>query len=216
MDNFTLNESNINTIEKLDLEKITDGNKGFTTYRTIVVQNIRDPIALAVWTYLASLPPDWTVLKSKVRDHFNIGINVLDRSLRILSKLNLILLNRQRNPNGTLGDSVINVKAGHDFTLKHEIHTSGKKSPSDKGSNLTHENHRHGNHAHGKQHLQKKHVQNKDFKEKNKTKSSLYKKAENQKRHAFADNMNQKACKPKASSKFWEPGNPDYDRVNSK
>lgn len=179
-------------IEKLDFKKVIHENKGFTTYLNIIIQNIRDPLSLAIWVYLSSLPPNWNINKAHLRSHFDIGRDRLKKSLSNLNKLNLIQFIQQRNSDGTLGDVEILVKAGHEFNHDTEIQYCGKKPSKQRVSTAILKNRRTVNQACGKQPLQKKQntKERKSFKKEIK-KSFLEK---NSAKHNFADSMNQMAC----------------------
>jgi hypothetical protein len=193
MDN-TANKGKINTIEKLDFKKVTHENKGFTTYLNIVIQNLHNPIALAIWCYLSSLPHDWDIDKSYLNRHFEIGRDVLNKALSCLKKAKLIEFVQMRNDDGTMGNGSILVKAGYDFNRDTEIQYTGKKHNKSRVSTAILKNRKTVNRYTGKQPLQKKYIQKKDFETKE-TKSFL--KIENAKKHDFAESMNQMACETK-------------------
>ena len=196
MDKSTSNTGNINTIEKLDFNKVTHEEKGFTTHLNLVLQHVHDALALGVWCYLSSLPTNWKINKSKLKTQFNMGREKLDNVLAILKKLDLIKFIRERNSDGTLGDSAILVKAGHDFNQSTGFQYTGCKSSKNKSFNQDTGLPESGSPVTGKQPLQKKQIQKKDFNT-NKTKSSLDKKTANGQKHEFAQSMDQMASEAK-------------------
>jgi len=208
MDNSTVKKPKINTIEKLNFSKITHEEKGFTTHLNIVLQNLRNPVALAIWCYLSSLPSDWDICKAQIRSHFGIGVNLLDKALSQLKKAKLIEFLQVRNPNGTMGDGLILVKVGYEFNRDYENHVSGEKLNKHRGSTGHMVNRGPVSHGYGKQHQQKKENTNKNNLTK-KTKSFC---DENSKKHPFAESMNQMASEErhtKANEEFKRSKMPD-------
>ena len=61
------------TIEKLDPIKLRQEKLPFTLHMNYVLQNVRHPLALAIWVYLTSLPDDWKVHRTQLMSHFDIG-----------------------------------------------------------------------------------------------------------------------------------------------
>lgn len=198
MDNFTVEKPKRNNIEKLDFSKVQQEEKGFTTHLNIVLQNIHDAFALGIWCYLSSLPTNWKINKTHLKNHFKIGRDKLNNALSILKKLDLIQFLQDRKPDGTLEESIILVKAGHDFNHNTDFQYSGEESSKIKGSNRYTEKPATGKPVTGKRPLQKKEVKKKE-KEQNKQKSFYVQnpKNENSKKHDFALSMDQMASEAK-------------------
>ena len=173
-------------IEKLDSAKIKQEKIPFTQHLNYVLQNLRDPVALAVWCYLTSLPDDWIVHRNQLMEHFGIGRDKLASALKCLHDNHLIEYVIDKNEKGKFESGHMMVKAGHEFEVIHRFQSTPLK-------NRTPENQ-----YTGKQHLQKKQNTNKDFKKKSscgkvpKKPKSEWKK-ENETPHEFADAMNNKA-----------------------
>ena len=217
-------------IEKLDKAKLTLENQSYTQILTHVIQNIKDPVAGFVWVYLSSLPPDWLVLKEQIKNKFNLGDDKIKDIFSYLNRCKLIAYKRIRGSNGKLGKQFIHVFVGNDFDENEPYKkTTGVKSTPQvktRGVKTT----RVENHSSGSRALQRKY-KNKVNKITNKTKKAF---VENGKKHSFADSMDMMACetrniakhevikakemerKPasKPATEFWEPGNPDYDRIH--
>jgi transcription initiation factor IIE alpha subunit len=84
------------SIEKVDFQKVVKEQIPYTLVCTKVIQQIQDPLALAMWVYLLSLPPEWNINKAQLKNHFKIGDNRLKRTLSFLSKSKLIEYVRKR------------------------------------------------------------------------------------------------------------------------
>lgn len=103
------------SVEKLDFSYVRQEKKSFTTYLNEVIQNIRDGFVLAVYVYLASLPPEWKVNKKHLMLHFGVGREKISSALAWLRRHKLLEYERERNPDGTLASVGIAVKDGQDF-----------------------------------------------------------------------------------------------------
>lgn len=143
------------SIEKLDFQKVAQENKFFTTHLNVVLQNIKDPVALGIWCYLSSLPSDWKVNKVQLRKHFSLGRDVLNKVLSCLKKAKLIEFKQERNPDGTMGDGLILVKVGYEFHRDTEIQYTGENVNDYGASTAILKNRSPVNRYTGKQHLQK-------------------------------------------------------------
>ncbi len=90
-----MDKPNVSTHKKQHIEKLTtkfskiDG--GCTSFINRTIQNIRDPILLAFYTYLASQHPEWKISAKQLSNHFNLGINKTRRCLTLLVKMGLII-----------------------------------------------------------------------------------------------------------------------------
>lgn len=124
----------IMSIEKFS-PRITGEVIPYTQVNTHVVQNITDPIALAIWVYLLTLPPSWNVVKEYLEKHFKIGQDRIKKTFAYLHRCGLIEYVRGRNENGRLQKVEIRVLNGSKFLnnienkkLSTEIATTGVKT----------------------------------------------------------------------------------------
>lgn len=139
------NSSEIN-IEKLDYEVFIKEERAYTSICNEAAQNVRDPIALAMWVFLQTLPPTWIPNKAHIMKHFKIGENRYTRHIAYLKKCNLVDYYRPRHKNGTLGKVTLHVLSGRKFKLPDNVvsFTANKKSQETCGFNHSHENHSSG------------------------------------------------------------------------
>lgn len=148
------------SIEKVDFQKVVKEQIPYTLVYTKVIQHIHDPLALAMWVYLLSLPSEWNINKTQLKKHFKIGDDRLKRTLAFLSKTNLIEYVRMRNAQGVLGICAINVLCGNKFVnIQEDIecattgvkatpvenHTCGNPSPYKRNKNIKENKEKKGN-----------------------------------------------------------------------
>ena len=77
-----------------------------------VVQSITNPIGLALYTYLISLPEHWIVRRKHLIDHFDgLGRERYDAGMAQLKSLGLVWVMDARNELGQITDKVIMVEA---------------------------------------------------------------------------------------------------------
>lgn len=114
-------------IRKADVYEAIRNKKSFTVLPSEVLQQLRDPIALAVWCYLQSLPPDWKIIKSQIRKHFSIGEKKCKSIFALLNDCKLIEYTRMRNADGTLGEVAMIIHDGFNFIPSTA--TGAKSSP---------------------------------------------------------------------------------------
>jgi hypothetical protein len=105
------------SIEKVSYALIVQEQRPFTTLYSEVIQNISNAFALGIYTYLSSLPSDWTVSKKQLMNHFNVGRDKIISTMNYLKDHYLIEHGQYRNSDGTMGNSIIIVKDGRDFIL---------------------------------------------------------------------------------------------------
>ena len=103
------------SIEKLNLTYVRQENKSFTTLYNHVIQNIDDAFVLGVYCYLSNLPPDWTVSKQQLMNHFDVGKDKMIYTMKWLNDNHLIEYHQDRNEDGTLCKNIIIVKDGSEF-----------------------------------------------------------------------------------------------------
>lgn len=103
------------SVEKLDFTYVRQQKKTFTTYLNDVIQSIRDGFTLAVYIYLGSLPPDWSINKQHLMNHFGVGRDKIQSALTWMHRNKLIEYDQKRNSDGTLSTSGIVVKDGQEY-----------------------------------------------------------------------------------------------------
>lgn len=108
------------SIEKYDFTDFEQEGlpHSFTMINNAVIQNIRDPEALAVWCYLITKPPEWKPCKAQLRSHFNMGINKMNSIFGYLNTNLLIDYISSRKQDGTIIKHTLVVKNGKDFLEK--------------------------------------------------------------------------------------------------
>lgn len=195
------------SVEKLDSIKIKQEKIPFTMHLNYVLQNVRHPLALAIWVYLTSLPEDWEVHRNQLMDHFNVGRDKIKDALSYLNKNHLIQYYQDKLENGTFGDHHILVKSGHEFEVIHRNATGGLKNRSTEKP------------LDGKTAPTKEINNKKEKKDKNKSfcasppKSQSSWKAENEKKHDWAD---QKKPELHSTVKEWGPGHPTWESLHGR
>jgi hypothetical protein len=118
----------IKTIEKLDSSRISQEKLPFTMHMNYVLQNVRQPLALAIWVYLTSLPDDWIVHRNQLMEHFDVGRDKLANALKYLNENKLIEYVQEKLNTGKFGDSQIFVKSGYEFEVIHKSLTAPLKN----------------------------------------------------------------------------------------
>jgi len=187
---------------------ITKEDTNYTIIPNAICQNLKDAEALGLYIYLMSLPPQWEFYKTVIRKHFGWGRDKLDNKLTILKAHNLIEPVPHRNNKGQFEEWNLHVKNGRDFVPIQDTENpcTGELSTGlDKNSTQNTENSAAGKSVTGfDTPINNTNTNSKDFKKKSfcasaqkkptskakapvKTKSEW--KAENEKRHEFADNM---------------------------
>jgi viroplasmin and RNaseH domain-containing protein len=94
-------------VEKLSIEKNTPnilnlGNEPYTIILNEILQGVRDPIALAVYCYLASQFTGWVICDKQLQNHFGIGRDKLKKRMLHLKELGLYEKNPIRNDKGII------------------------------------------------------------------------------------------------------------------
>jgi hypothetical protein len=105
----------IKTIEKLDKKscsRLVKEQTGFTQLSTFSIQNIKSMEALGLWTYLLSLPDNWVIRRSQLRDHFGIGKDKLKKAFDVLIKLFLVEEIALRDEKGHFIGNITKVNQG--------------------------------------------------------------------------------------------------------
>ncbi len=74
----------------------------FDVFPRQVVQAITDPIALAYYTFLLSMPDEWIVRRSHLMDHFTVGRTRHDRAMKILREFGLVDTLIKRDEHGQI------------------------------------------------------------------------------------------------------------------
>lgn len=109
------------SVEKFKPEYDQESNlihesKPYTQIMNFVLQNFtHEPVALAVWCHLQSLPINWKVNVQYISNKFNIGRDKAYATLRILEENKLLSYVQKINKDGTFGNSDIIVLCGNQF-----------------------------------------------------------------------------------------------------
>ncbi len=133
------------SIKKLNFTNVINNKVPFTTFMNIILQNIHDGMAQAIWTFLSSLPPNWEVNKAHLMKHFQIGRDKLDKHLTHLKNIGLIEFFPNRRIDGTVEKWSIVVNAESPY-FNQFIHTtenqySGENPPVDNSPSTILKNH---------------------------------------------------------------------------
>lgn len=191
------------SIEKLDSMKIKKSNISFTMISTKVLQSIKDAHSLALYVYLCSLPPDWIIQKEQIKKHFSLGDKRLKQIFSYFIRSKLLCYTQERNNDGTTQEIVIHLLCGDNFN-ENEPYIAPKKyklTPGSISASVAPVGSITAPPANGTCRsgaLQKKYKATKEIKEKK----------------VFAKLEKSKAGEAKQTAKFWERGNPDYDRCH--
>lgn len=118
------------SIEKLDSVKIKQEKIPFTIHLNYVLQNVKHPLALAIWVYLTSLPEAWVVHRNQLMEHFGIGRDKLKDALSFLNENHLLEYSQDKLENGKFGTHHILVKSGQEFEVIHRTVAGGLKNRS--------------------------------------------------------------------------------------
>ncbi|MDA3821625.1 MAG: hypothetical protein PF450_03285 [Bacteroidales bacterium] len=70
------------------------GSIPYTMHSREVIQAITNPDSLSIWSYLQSLPEDWSVNETHIRDHFGIGRTRYLSAMKYLRDMNLYSVER--------------------------------------------------------------------------------------------------------------------------
>jgi len=163
------------SVEKLDHVRLIQEKHPYTLHMNYVLQNIKDPLSLAIWVYLTSLPDDWKVHRTQLMEHFDVGRDKLGNALKFLNENRLIEYIQELKESGKFGIGQILVKCGYEFEVIHRMETgllknrstvsplSGETAPTNTIQNTN------------------------TIKNKNKSFCLSDQKAKNEKKHAFAD-----------------------------
>lgn len=101
----SVNDMDHQNIRKGTATIFHQSGKPYTTISNHVVNNVRNPDALAIWTFLQSKDNGWTVIKGFLMDHFGLGRDRYAKAMRDLKELGLVeyatVLNGDGSLNGT-------------------------------------------------------------------------------------------------------------------
>lgn len=119
------------SVEKFNSRtKVTNEIVPYTQINTKVIQTIDYMEAYCVWSYLLSKPSDWKVIKSHIKNHFNIGDSKLKKIFAYLTKHNLVRNVAVRTEDGTkISHFDIQVLNGDKFINPREISTGSDINP---------------------------------------------------------------------------------------
>jgi hypothetical protein len=212
MDNDTRSnkKEKINNIEKLDFNKVIQQKIPYSVFMNSVIQQINNTDALAIYVYLYSLPPNWHINKEHLANKFQLGDKKLRSIFSYLNRSGLLEYRKEKNKKtGQMEGTIIHLLNGEKFdsTVLFKIQKTSLKPTQAKIASLDKSSLKPTqaipdpveNRPCGREGLQKK------------EKYKVYKSKKETKRFSA---QNQKTNEPKQTAKFWEPGNPDYDRAN--
>lgn len=77
-------------IEKATITELVAQQAPFTAVSNKTVELIRNPDALAIWTYLQTRAPGWKVIGSHLQDHFDMGRIRYRKAMKDLSEIGLL------------------------------------------------------------------------------------------------------------------------------
>ncbi len=106
------------SVQKLDFNRVRQSKRGFTTCLNDVIQNIPDAFVLGLYVYLSSLPPEWSVNRQQLMNHFKVGRDKIHKSLLWLKDNLLLTHHQERRKDGTLEESTIIIHEGWEFLEK--------------------------------------------------------------------------------------------------
>lgn len=113
--------------------KISKKECSFTTIPNKVLQGLAGKLdALGLYCYLVSLPEGWEFYKSYLQSTCNVGVNKLDKLLKILSNHGLVTIAQVRNAQGHFAHFSMDVNDGTSFInndLDESAHRSMKTVP---------------------------------------------------------------------------------------
>jgi len=73
-----------------------------------VIQSLNNPVALAIWAYLQSLPENWNVSEGQLRTHFGLGKVRYREAMKQLKEAGLYSVTSNRTPEGKFIGSSFN------------------------------------------------------------------------------------------------------------
>ncbi len=181
------------SIEKVDSVRLKNEKVPYTIHLNYVIQNVKDHLALAIWVYLTSQADNWNVNRTQLMNHFDIGRDKLGNALKYLNENQLIEYIQEKNDEGKFQVSHIVVKCGYEFEQLHKkLSTESDTAPLKNRTTVLPDT--------GKTAAINK---------------VIYINKQKEKKDAFAFEDQKIRNEPKQRARFWEPGNPDYDRVHS-
>jgi len=87
-----------------------------------VVQSLTNPLALAIWVYLQSLPENWNVSEMQLRSHFCVGKDRYREAMKVLKEAGLYSVTGVRNDEGKFVGSFYNI---YGMPRKPEVRKTG-------------------------------------------------------------------------------------------
>ena len=124
------------SVEKLDFQKISKEQTPFTVVLNTVIQKIINPLALAIWVYLYSLPQDWSVNKEHLKRKFGLGDRKLKTIFSYLHRANLLEYRQERSIEGKMGSYLIHILCGNSFNPNEPFNKTSATETENSG-NLT-------------------------------------------------------------------------------
>jgi len=86
-------------IKRLDEKNLTDP---FEILDRNTIQSIENPISLAIWVYSQSMPENWSMSETEIKNHFKIGKDRYLKALKELRRLGLYEFKTERDEKGII------------------------------------------------------------------------------------------------------------------
>jgi hypothetical protein len=99
---------------------VSKESSNFTIIPNKVIKGLSDNLELlGFYAYLLSLPPSWIFYKSKLKKSCGLGVKKLERFLKQLAQMNLIVVAQNRNEVGQFAHFDLTVLNGDSFKINN-------------------------------------------------------------------------------------------------
>lgn len=99
---------------------VSKESSNYTIIPNKVIQGLKSQLELlGLYTYLLSLPPEWTFYKTNLKETTGFGIKKLERFLNSLVQMNLIKVAQMRNENGQFAHFDLCILNGDSFKINN-------------------------------------------------------------------------------------------------
>ena len=78
-------------VNKVDGEMLRKNRVAYEVVPRDVVQQVKNPDALAIWIYLLTKPDNWVVRRTDIRRHFGLGMDRYSNAMRELREMGLVV-----------------------------------------------------------------------------------------------------------------------------
>ncbi len=79
---------------------------------TATVNSLKDPIALAIWTYLQHRPSSWIPREKQIREHFSLGHDRYRNAIAVLKGCGLVEKEVIRGESGRITGNIFHLVFG--------------------------------------------------------------------------------------------------------